>query len=62
MKEQTLAIGLGMRPFYWLMWRDAKDVDTRTVRIWTTSILCVVVWYSLLAGHVVNNVRGLVGQ
>ena len=62
MKEQTLAIGLGMLPFYWLMWRDAKDPDTRTARIWTTSILCVVVWYSFLAGHIVNNVRGLFGQ
>ena len=62
MKEQALAIGLGMLPFYWLVWRDPKDQETRTARLATTSILCAVVWYSFIAGHVVNNVRGLLGQ
>jgi hypothetical protein len=62
MKEQVLAIGLAMLPFYWLVWRDPRDEETRTARIATTTILCVIVWYSFIAGHVVNNVRGLLGQ
>ncbi len=62
MKEQALAIGLGMLPFYWLVWRDPRDDGTRIARIATTSMLCVFVWYSFIAGHVVNNVRGLFGQ
>ena len=62
LKEQALAIGLGMLPFYWLVWRDPRDPETRTARIATSSILCVAVWYSFITGHVVNNVRGLFGQ
>ena len=62
MKEQALAIGLGMLPFYWLVWRDPKDPDTRIARIATSSILCTAVWYSFIAGHIVNNVRGIFGQ
>ena len=62
LKEQALAIGLGMLPFYWLVWKDPKDEETRMARVATTTILCVVVWYSFIAGHIVNNVRGLFGQ
>ncbi len=62
LKEQALAIGLGMLPFYWLVWRDPKDPATRSARVATTSILCVVVWYGFIAGHIVNNVRGVFGQ
>ncbi len=60
-KEQALAIGLAMLPFFWLMWRDPKDGETATARKWTTVILCLIVWYSFVAGHIVNNVRGLFG-
>lgn len=62
LKEQALAIGLGMLPFYWLVWKDAKDEEMRVARVATTTILCVLVWYSFIAGHIVNNVRGLFGQ
>ncbi len=65
-KEQLLAIGLGMLPLYWLLWRKPADqpLDPQfaTARAWVTGILCVVVWYSFVAGHIVNNVRGLFGQ
>jgi hypothetical protein len=44
------------------MWRDPKDEATAGARKWTTVILCVIVWYSFIAGHIVNNVRGLFGQ
>lgn len=62
MKEQTQAIGLAMLPFFWLVWRDPRDEETRTARVATTVILFVIVWYSFIAGHIVNNVRGLLGQ
>lgn len=61
-KEQALAIGLAMLPFFWLMWRDPKDEATASARKWTTAILCGAVWYSFIVGHIVNNVRGLFGQ
>ena len=61
-KEQLLAIGLGMLPFFWLVWRDPKDPATAAARKWTTVILCVAVWFSFIAGHIVNNVRGLFGS
>ena len=65
-KEQLLAIGLGMLPLYWLLWRKVDDqpLDPQfaNARAWVTGILCVVVWYSFVAGHIVNNVRGLFGQ
>jgi hypothetical protein len=61
-KEQALAIGLAMLPFFWLVWRDPKDAATASARKWATLILCVIVWYSFIAGHIVNNVRGLYGQ
>ena len=61
-KEQALAIGLAMLPFFWLVWRNPKDESMDSARKWTTAILCVIVWYSFIAGHIVNNVRGLFGQ
>ena len=65
-KEQFLAIGLGMLPLYWLLWRhqpdQPPDPQFASARAWVTGILCGVVWYSFLAGHIVNNVRGLFGQ
>lgn len=61
MKEQMLAIGLAMLPFFWLMWRDPRDAETALARKWTTAMLCAIVWYSFIAGHIVNNVRGLFG-
>jgi hypothetical protein len=66
MKEQALAIGLGMLPFFWLVWKrqdgEQAGAPSETARKWTTGMLCAIVWYSFLAGHIVNNVRGLYGQ
>jgi hypothetical protein len=62
MNEQALAIGLGMLPFFWLVWKREDGAQAETARKWTTGMLCAIVWYSFLAGHIVNNVRGLYGQ
>ena len=61
-KAQFAAIGLGMLPLYWLVWRTPLESRYATARIAITGILCFIVWYSFLVGHVLNNVRGLFGR
>ena len=62
LKEQFVAVGLGMLPLYWLVWRRPLDEKLRGARIGVTGVLCFVVWYSFIIGHVLNNVRGLFGR
>jgi hypothetical protein len=61
-KEQFVTIGLGMLPLFWLVWRQPLDAQMRVARAATTAILCFIVWYSFLVGHVLVNIRGLFGQ
>ena len=61
-KEQFAAIGLGMLPLYWSVWRTPLDAKLASARAAITAILCFIVWYSFLVGHVLNNVRGLFGR
>jgi hypothetical protein len=60
-KEQFIAVGLGMLPLYWLLWRRPPENGARAARIAVTVILCCIVWYGFLVGHVLNNIRGLFG-
>jgi hypothetical protein len=62
LKEQFVAIGLGMLPLYWLVWRTPLDAKLAGARAAITALLCFIVWYSFLVGHVLNNVRGLFGR
>ena len=62
LKEQFVAIGLGMLPLYWLVWRTPLDQRLAGARAAITAILCFIVWYSFLVGHILNNVRGLYGR
>jgi len=62
LKEQFVAIGLGLLPFYWLIWRKPLSERYSGSRAATTAILCFIVWYSFIAGHVINNVRGVFGR
>jgi hypothetical protein len=59
LKEQFIAIGLGMLPFYWHVWRQPLDEALAGARRATTAVLFFAVWFGFLTGHVVNNVRGL---
>jgi len=61
-KEQFVAIGLGMLPFYWLVWRKPLAERLAGARTAATAILCFIVWYGFIVGHVVNNVRGVFGR
>ena len=60
-KEQFISVGLGMLPLYWLLWRRPAEADAKSARIAVTLILCFIVWYAFLVGHVLNNIRGLFG-
>jgi hypothetical protein len=62
LKEQFVAIGLGMLPLYWLVWRTPLDGKLSAARTAVTALFCFIVWYSFLVGHVLNNVRGLFGR
>jgi hypothetical protein len=60
-KEQFISVGLGMLPLFWLLWRRPPEADAKSARIAVTLILCFIVWYAFLVGHVLNNIRGLFG-
>lgn len=59
LKEHVAALGLGMLPLYWHLWRpqfaDSHARDRRLI----SAFLAVVVWFDFLVGHVLNNLRGL---
>ena len=58
LKEDFVAIGLGLLPAYWISWRRPfADERVRTASSLTT-ILGFIVWWSFLVGHVVNDIMG----
>ena len=57
-KEHWGGIGLALLPWYLWLWDDAKEHLARN-RIAVTMALFVIVWFDFLAGHVLNNIRGL---
>lgn len=57
LKEHFLGIMLGMLPAYWYFWK--RNPEVKIGRVGTTVALALAVWFSFLAGHYVNNVRGL---
>jgi len=58
LKEDFLAIGLGLLPAYWVCWRRPHADELAQTRTALTSILAFVVWWSFLTGHVANNIMG----
>ncbi len=57
LKEDFVAVGLGLLPAYWFCWRRPVD-DQGVIRAAVTVLLAFIVWWSFLVGHVVNNVGG----
>jgi len=58
LKEDFVAIGLGLLPAYWTYWRRPfADERGRTAATLTT-ILGFIVWWGFLVGHVVNDIMG----
>ena len=58
LKEHLSSIGLGLLPFYWYLWKNAANTTYASARKWLTIVLAAICWYTFLAGHIVNNVRG----
>ena len=58
LKEHFVAVGLGMLPAYWSLWRQPLDNNHARTRAVVTALLALIVWWSFLVGHIVNNVRG----
>jgi hypothetical protein len=58
LKEHLTSIGLGLLPFYWYLWKNARLAAFDSARKWLTVLLAAICWYGFLTGHVVNNVRG----
>jgi hypothetical protein len=59
LKEHAAAIGLGLLPLYLFAWRATATPEEAAARRWLTGFLALVVWYDFLAGHVLNNIRGI---
>ena len=59
-KEQLIALGLGLLPLYWLVWRRPDPANT-SARTAVTLMLCFIVWFAFLVGHILNNIRGFFG-
>jgi hypothetical protein len=61
-KEHLIAIGLGLLPAYWQVWRQpgtAQSDEAVSARRALTWLLAFFVWWSFIVGHVLNNIRGL---
>jgi hypothetical protein len=58
-KEHLVAIGLGLLPTYWLFWGAPHVPEQAAARRYLTWLLAFIVWWSFLAGHVLNNIKGL---
>jgi hypothetical protein len=58
MKENFVAIGLGMLPVYWYYWRQPLAPEHARVRALITLFLTFIVWWAFFVGHIINNIRG----
>ena len=58
-KEHLVAIGLFLLPPYWILWSTPLDPGLERPRRALTTLLALVVWYALVAGHLLNNLKGV---
>jgi len=58
LKEHFIAIGLGLLPLYWLVWKRYPLDQHVRVRAVLTALLAFFVWYGFLVGHIINNIKG----
>ena len=58
LKEDFLAIGLGLLPAYWVCWRRPLDDERGWARAALTAVLAFVVWWGFLVGHIMNDIMG----
>ena len=58
LKEDFVAIGLGLLPAYWISWRRPFADERGRTEAALTTILGFIVWWGFLVGHVVNDIMG----
>jgi hypothetical protein len=58
-KEHVTVMGLTLLPAYWHYWRTVPSSDGRSTRRLLTTFLMLGVWWNLVIGHVLNNLKGL---
>jgi len=58
LKEDFVAIGLGVLPAYWFCWRRPLNSQNHQARAALTLLLAFIVWWAFLVGHVINNIGG----
>src|SRR6201986_5439318 len=58
LKEDFAAIGLGLLPAYWISWRRPLDDGQHLTAPILTPLVGLIVWWSFLVGHVVNDIIG----
>src|SRR5262245_51634570 len=56
LKEDFIAIGLGVLPAYWFCWRRPFDSENRQARVALTLLLAVIAWSAFLVWHVIDNI------
>src|SRR5580704_9604443 len=59
-KEHMAVVGLAMLPVYWHYWRSVPLTTAIGTRRFLTTFLMLAVWWNLVIGHVLNNLKGLV--
>jgi hypothetical protein len=59
MKEHISVIGLGLLPAYWHYWRTVPVTEGVPTRRFLTTVLMLGVWWNLVIGHILMNVKGL---
>ena len=58
LKEDFVAIGLGVLPAYWFCWRGTDTSQHRHLRAALTGLLAFIVWWSFIVGHILNDIKG----
>jgi len=59
LKEHFAAIGLGLLPLYWFLWKTVPLTENVRARAVITALIAIFVWYNLLVGHMLNNLKGV---
>jgi hypothetical protein len=60
LKEHLAVITCGMLPVYWHFWHSVSPDEGVATRRFLTTLVMATVWWNLVIGHLLNNIRGLV--
>jgi hypothetical protein len=59
LKEHLAVVELGLLPVYWHFWRSVPLNVCAHTRKFLTTFLMLGVWWNLVIGHLLNNIKGL---